>query len=622
MLEFKGVGLSFGSRLLLQDVDFSIHAGHKVGVVGRNGVGKTTLFDLILRRRDPSAGRILQPKNWRVAWLDQHIEPSDRRALDFAIDGDRRLRSIEKRIKAAERQADNSELGGLYADFEDVGGYRADARAGTILSGLGFSREDFEKPHREFSGGWRIRLNLARTLMTPSDLLLLDEPTNHLDFETTVWLEKWIRDYPGTLLTIAHDREFLNRVVQEIVHIEHETILHYRGDFDSFERERANALTVQQAQFEKQEMERQRLQRFVDRFRYKSTKAKQVQSRVKVLAKMSALAPLRAQSPYTFEFKAPSRLEQPMVAMDNLRVGYSEEDVIKECSHSIYPGDRIGILGLNGSGKSTLLKTLAGELDPHGGSLQFARHCEVGYFSQHQLEVLDAERTVVQHLEAIESLSTRTAYDYLGSWGFRGHDIERAVGEFSGGEKARLVLALLCRRRPSLLLLDEPTNHLDLEMRDALAAALQEFQGAFLLVAHDRQVLQQCVDELWMVKDGRVSRFLESIDAYSEMLERSQVEPEPKSRDVTSRRGRRQSRAKQRADTAALRSARRELQRRLEELHSEKHALSLKLADKDLLASATGAELQEWLQRHGELARVESELETQWLEVEDALSES
>ena len=621
MIEFKQVKVEIGDRTLLQDVDFAIHAGHKVGVAGRNGVGKSTLFSLLLRRVEPTEGSISFPKSWLVAWLDQNVKPSIRSALDFVMDGDKQMRSIQKRIQESEARKEHEKLGELYSLFDDIGGYEAEARAGTILSGLGISKEDFPKPHREFSGGWRIRLNLANTLMTPSDLLLLDEPTNHLDLETTLWLERWLSKFVGTLLTIAHDREFLNRTAGEILYLEHLTATHYRGNFDSFERQRAATRQLQQALFERQEGERKRIQRFVDRFRYKASKAKQAQSKIKALERMTELAPLRAESPYAFLIHAPSRLEQPMVSIKRLQVAYGNHSVITDCNHSIYPGDRIGVLGLNGSGKTSLLKVLAGELEYCKGEVQYSRHCAVGYFAQHQLEILNPDRSVREHLADVEQVNARTAYDYLGRWGFHGEDIDRKVKYFSGGEKARLVLALLARQTPSLLLLDEPSNHLDLEMRDALAVALQEYSGAFLLVAHDRQLLQQCVDEYWLVSGGRVVKYLDGIDAYTAMLEQSLPEsvsaPSRKSaRDL------RRERASARADTAELRRMRTSIERRIEQLHSQEKSLTKRLADRETFTSAAREDLQSWLREHAEVKKNLLRLEDRWLEVESELSKS
>ena len=621
MIEFRQVKVTFGERTLLRDVNFAIHAGHKVGVTGRNGAGKTTLFSLLLGRLEPAEGSILYPKVWQVAWLDQHVSPSHRSALDFVMDGDQRMRAVQARIHEAEMQKRDGKLGELYSQFEDIGGYQAEARAGAILSGLGFSKEDFPKPHREFSGGWRIRLNLARTLMTPSDLLLLDEPTNHLDLETTLWLERWLLNYEGTLLTIAHDRDFLNRVTNEILNLEHLTATHYRGNFDSFERQRAATTQLQQALFDRQEQERKRIQRFVDRFRYKATKARQVQSRIKALDRMTELAPLRAESPYSFHFHAPARMERPMVSMERLQIAYGSHSVIADCNHSIYPGDRIGILGLNGSGKTSLLKVLAGELAHGGGEVHYSRHCKVGYFAQHQLEILNGDLSVRDHLVDVERVNARTAFDYLGRWGFHGKAIDRKVKHFSGGEKARLVLALLARQNPSLLLLDEPSNHLDLEMRDALAVALQEYAGAFLLVAHDRQLLQQCVDEYWLVTNGTVVKYLDGIDAYTAMLEKSLSQavstiPKKSARDL------RRERANARANTAELRRVRTQLEKRIDQLQLQEQTLTRKLADRETFTNASREELQTWLREHAEIKKNLAGLEDRWLEVESTLSEA
>ena len=520
MLKLQDVTLHRGERALFNGLNLTIHSGHKAGIVGRNGVGKTTLFALIRRRLLPEEGTVVLPNAWRLACLEQTVQPSPRRALDFALDGDVRLRRVERAIEAAERKGDGDALGALYLEYEEAGGYDAHARGGEILSGLGFGKGDFDKPHQAFSGGWRIRLNLARALMTPADLLLLDEPTNHLDLEATLWLESWLRKYPGTLAMIAHDREFLDKTVQEIVHVENGRAESYAGNYATFERRRAEALARQTALHRQQQQRVEEIRRFVNRFRAKESKAKQAQSRLKALQKMELVAPVYAESPYRFAFTQPRRISNPTLQLDHALLGYDGHAVLDDVTLRIYPHDRIGVLGGNGAGKTTLLRCLAGEVEPLAGSLQRGRHAAAGYFAQHQLESLDLGKSPLDHIEALAS-DSKTAFDgqqaldYLGGWGFGGDDARRPAHTFSGGEKARLVLSILACQQPAVLILDEPSNHLDLQMREALAIALQQYTGALLLVAHDRYLLERCVDTFWLVGDGRVTPFAGDLAAYT-----------------------------------------------------------------------------------------------------------
>ena len=525
MLQLVDITLHRGSARLFEHLNLTVHGGHKVGVAGRNGAGKTTLFDLVRGQIAPEEGEVLRPQAWRLAWLAQHVAPSSRSALDFVQDGDRRLRRIERDIAQTGADGDGHALASLYAEYEDAGGYQARSRAGEILSGLGFAAEDFEKPHRAFSGGWRIRLHLARALLTPSDLLLLDEPTNHLDLEATLWLESWVRKYEGTLLTIAHDRDFLDRTVDTIAHLADGQAAVYSGNYSGFERQRAEALEHRAAVHKKQQRRIAEVRRFVDRFRAKASKARQVQSRLKALERMDVAAAVYAESPYRFAFTNARKTSNPTLSVDAATFGYGQQAVLTDVTLRVYPNDRIGVLGANGAGKTTLLRALADELPPLAGEVARGRHATVGYFAQHQLESLDLARSPLAHMEESASASTsQQRLDYLGGWGFRGEDAARPARTFSGGEKARLVLALLACREPAVLVLDEPTNHLDLEMREALAVALQAYRGALLLVSHDRHLLRRCVDDFWLLADGRVSRYGGDMDAFAALCARPKRE--------------------------------------------------------------------------------------------------
>ena len=516
MLQLVDVTLHRGERRLFDRLNLTVHAGHTVGVVGRNGVGKSTLFELVRGALAPETGDATHPATWRVAWLAQHDEPSRLGALDFVLEGDERLRQIERAIAKAEHAADGHALATLHADYEDAGGYDARARAGEILGGLGFQSDDFEKPHAAFSGGWRIRLQLARALMAPSDLLLLDEPTNHLDLEATLWLESWARKYRGTLLVIAHDRDFLDRVADAIAHLENGQATMYAGNYSAFERQRAEALARQAAIHQKQQQRVAQVRRFVDRFRAKASKARQVQSRLRALERLEAVAAVHAESPYRFAFTNPKKISNPTLSVDAASLGYGPHAVLTGLTLRVYPNDRIGVLGANGAGKTTLLRALAGELPPLAGAITPGRHAAVGYFAQHQLESLDGARSPLDHLDDVApALTSQEQLDYLGGWGFRGDDARRPAHTFSGGEKARLVLALLACQGPAVLVLDEPTNHLDLDMRAALAFALQSYHGALLLVSHDRHLLRQCVDDFWLVAEGAVTRYRGDLDTFA-----------------------------------------------------------------------------------------------------------
>ena len=609
MLQFVDVTLHRGERLLFDRLNATIYASHKVGVVGRNGIGKSTLFHLVRGRLRPEEGEVRRPQAWRLASLDQDVEPSPRGALDFVLDGDARLRGVERAIETAQQRGDDEALGTLYADFEDAGGYHAHARGGEILSGLGFVADDFQKPHRAFSGGWRIRLNLARALMTPSDLLLLDEPTNHLDLEATLWLESWLRKYQGTLAMIAHDRDFLDRTTEEIIHLDRGQANLYQGNYSAFERQRAEALTRQAALHKSQQQRVTEIRRFVDRFRAKASKAKQVQSRLKALEKMDLAAPIHAESPYRFKFAQPKKISNPILSLDAATLGYGNAKVLQDATLRVYPNDRIGVLGVNGAGKTTLLRSLAGELQPLVGRFTRGRHSAVGYFAQHQLEALNLDASPLAHADEL-GLSSQQALDYLGGWGFDGDDVRRPAYTFSGGEKARLVLAIIAFGNPAVLVLDEPTNHLDLQMREALAIALQSYGGALLLVSHDRHLLRRCVDRFWLVADGAVQPYQADLDDYLALpaaKRERQAAPraQRKPHAAAKRLGAKQHQLEARIDTLAEQAA--ELDRRLADdaANGRRQTIEALAKERRQVGDAMQRCEQEWLAVQEELDRVE-----------------
>lgn len=619
MLQVSDVWFGFDDEFLFENLSFDVHAGHKLGIVGRNGIGKTTIFNLIRRELIPEEGEVILPPRWRLAWLRQDTPATERTAVQFVLDGDRRLREVERQMREAEARDDMNKFAELHDAYDAVGGFQAEARAAIVLTGLGFEAEDFNKPYSAFSGGWRIRLNLAQTLSQPSEVMLLDEPTNHLDLEATVWLQKWLKRYQGTTLCISHDREFLDQTVDAILHLDRRTGTLYRGNYSSYERQRAEHVRHQTKLYEHQEGERKRIQRFIDRFRTYATKAKQVQSRIKMLERMQVTAPLRDLSPYGFSIQAPGKMDRPMLSIDDATLGYGEKVVLSEVTERIYPGDRIALLGLNGAGKSTFLKSLAGELPLIDGTRDSGLHASIGYFAQHQLELLDKEASAFDHVKATDDIETQKIRNFLGGWGFHGDDIFRSVGTFSGGEKARLVLALITRQKPSLLVLDEPTNHLDVEMREALTSALNQYEGAVLMVAHDQHLLNQCADEFWLVKNGRISHFDGDLSEYEATVARDvQVSRSTKSSDGRSRKELRRERALERENRRHSDKERLKLEAKIEELQLELDKSSQALADGDALRGVENRDLQAKFKRHGRIKKQLDELEKAWSALVDA----
>ncbi|MEC8868468.1 MAG: ATP-binding cassette domain-containing protein [Pseudomonadota bacterium] len=620
MLQIRNVLLRRGDRVLFDSINITIHPGHRVGVVGRNGAGKTTLFELIQGQLHPEEGDVSIPQDWRLAWLRQSTQPSTRKAIEYVIDGDHHLRRIERKLRDAEASGDNDRLADLYVEYDDAGGYHARARAGEILHGLGFAGPDFDKPHRAFSGGWQIRLNLAQTLMSPSELLLLDEPTNHLDLDATLWLERWLGRYRGTLLTIAHDRDFLDGTVNEIVHLHDTSAKTYAGNYASFELQRNAELEQQASLHRKQETERARIQRFVDRFRAKASKAKQVQSRLRALDRMPSIALLHSESPYQFSFTNPEKTSNPLVVVDDSTIGYDQMPILTNLTLRLYPKDRIGILGINGAGKTTLLRGLAGELSPMDGRIARGKHASIGYFTQQQLERLEPDATPMEKLGEIEPMLDQNARNYLGGWGFSGDDIHRSVKTFSGGEKARLVLALIATQKPAILLLDEPTNHLDVEMRQALTLALQEYEGALLLVSHDRHLLRHTVDSFWLVAKGTVANYDDDLDAYAELTKSKSARRSIPVAD--SAQERRRSKADARVHTQSLRQSRDQLEVDMTQLQSRLNQLTERLANSATYTSESTANIKALSEEHGQLKKKLAALEQSWLEIEERLEHS
>ena len=622
MLRFDDVALRRGPLLLLDHMTVSLHAGWRVGISGRNGAGKSSLLALVAGELSPDSGNFERPRGWTMAYVRQEVAALDVSALDFVLDGDVELREIERELAEAEAAHDGMRQAHLHQRLLEVDGYSARARAGALLHGLGFANGDETRSVRDFSGGWRMRLNLAQALMCRSDLLLLDEPTNHLDLDAVIWLEGWLKKYPGTLLVISHDREFLDAVVTHMLSIADQRVELFSGDLTGFERKRSERLAQQQSMFEKQQRERAHLQRFVDRFRAQATKARQAQSRIKALERMVDIAPVRAASSISFEFRAPPNLPTPLLRLAEVEAGYGNRRILGDVKLNLSPGDRIALLGANGAGKSTLIKLLAGVLAPISGERIAARDLAIGYFAQHQLEQLDAKATAVEHLLRIDkSLGERGARDFLGGFGFAGERALEPVEPFSGGEKARLCLALTVYQKPNLLLLDEPTNHLDLDMREALTEALNDFTGAVVLVSHDRALIRTCCDTLLHVGRGRVADYEGDLDDYARELQRDgePVPTIPAAPVAGSRREERRERAEQRAKLGPLRKQLQRIEQRITALDKEKRALDVKLADPQLYEAASTSEMLGMTQRSADIGAEIETLEHEWLTAQHEL---
>jgi len=633
VIRVNNLVLARGAKRLLDGANMTVHAGHKVGLIGPNGCGKSSLFALILGELHQDAGSVELPPAWTIAHVAQETPATAMPAIEFVLDGDRELREIERDLEATEEAAavdperNGEALALLHHRFEDIGGYAARARAATLLSGLGFPAARHGDPVAGFSGGWRMRLNLAQALMCRSDLLLLDEPTNHLDLDAVLWLEDWLARYAGTLLLITHDRDFLDAVITTIVHVDGLRLRTYTGNYSQFERERAQQLALQQASYVKQQRQIAHLQAFVDRFRAKATKAKQAQSRIKALERMERIAAAHVDSPFEFAFAPVAVAAQQLLRLEHVALGYGKAPpILADLDWGILNGDRIGLLGPNGAGKSTLLKAIAGKLAPRSGERHIAQTLSIGYFAQHQVEQLRAPESPLWHVAKVDPTAREQELrDFLGGFDFRGDMVTHAVGRFSGGEKARLTLALIVRQRPNLLLLDEPTNHLDIEMREALAEALQDYDGALVVVAHDRHLLRATTDALWLVADGAVVPFDGDLDDYREWVlarGRRGAEPSDPAASINrkaQKRAEAELRQREYAKRKPLVDGLSKLEREMTALGAEKKAIEDWLASPDAYLESGKDKLRERLARQGDLTWQLARLETQWLEASDAL---
>ncbi|HHJ14055.1 MAG TPA: ATP-binding cassette domain-containing protein [Gammaproteobacteria bacterium] len=626
MLRFAELSLRRGARLLFEQADFDIHPGWRVGVCGANGCGKSSLFSLVRGRLEPDSGHFRRPADWRLAHLAQETPPDPRPAIEYVLDGDLTLRRLQAELEQATRVGDGHAVAEVHGRLEQAGAWEARARAARLLAGLGFADTDSERPVADFSGGWRMRLNLARALMCPSDLLLLDEPTNHLDLDAVLWLENWLGAYRGTLLLVSHDRDFLDAVSDHTLHIADGRVRLYSGNYSAFERARSEQLAAGEALRARQQREIAHMRAFVERFRAKASKARQAQSRLKALERMQVIAPAHVDTGFSFSFPAPVSMSSPLLSLERAAAGHGARVVLEGLDLDLLPGERIGLLGANGAGKSTLIKLLAGVLQPRAGIRRSAKDLVIGYFAQHQVEQLDTGHSALEQLRRLDADATEQSLrDFLGGFGFGGERAGLNVGMLSGGERARLALALLVYRRPNLLLLDEPTNHLDIDMRQALALALQDFAGALVLVSHDRHLLRLCCDRLLRVHDARVEDFDGSLDDYAHWLAHSRREAQGDgrpAREAVSRKDQKREAARQRQQLAPLRRALAEAETRLETAQEAHARLQRALAEPGLYEACARDRLKALLHERGELARALESAEADWLAAAEALEEA
>ncbi|WP_334321065.1 ABC transporter ATP-binding protein [Gilliamella apicola] len=641
MIVFDSIQVRRGVNVLLDKASATINPKQKVGLVGKNGSGKSTLFSLIKGEIEADAGTLTFPSQWQLAWVNQETPALDIPAIEYVIDGDREYRQLEKQLDLANQQDDGHQIALVHEKFDNIDAWTIRPRAATLLHGLGFSNEQLLLPVKSYSGGWRMRLNLAQALMCRSDLLLLDEPTNHLDLDAVIWLEKWLSNYQGTLILISHDRDFLDPLVNKIIHIEQQSLFEYTGNYSSFETQRSAKLAQQQALYENQQAKVAHLQSYIDRFRAKATKAKQAQSRIKMLERMELIAPAHVDNPFHFNFKKPEFLPSPLLMMEKVVAGYDEKIVLEQIKLNLVPGSRIGLLGRNGAGKSTLIKLLAGELAPKEGHINLAQGVQLGYFAQHQLEYLRPDESALWHLSRIADPKNteQLLRNYLGGFDFHGDKVKEPVKTFSGGEKARLVLALIVWQKPNLLLLDEPTNHLDLDMRQALTEALIGFEGALVVVSHDRHLLRSTTDEFYLVHDHKVEPFDGDLEDYQKWLSNEQklenqpidqedkIEKEVIKKEVIQnvsaldRKEQKRKEAERRAQMQPLKKQLEKEEQILARLTNQLQTLEQQLADPIVYEADKKSELTELLLKQSQLKNELEETELRWLDVQQQLEE-
>lgn len=663
MIRFINVSLMRGTKPLLESVDLTLNPGDKIGLIGANGAGKSSLFGMLRGELHADQGEIDFPAKWRMAYVAQETPPLERAALDYAIDGDVNLRKLEAELARLEGEDATTEngiaIGEIYSALADADAYTVQSRGEQLLLGLGFSLDQMQQPIASFSGGWRMRLNLAQALMCPSDLLLLDEPTNHLDLDAIIWLEDWLKKYPGTLIIISHDRDFLDEICNVIVHIDERKLKRYSGNYSGFERQRAAQMILAAGTLEKQMRQRAHLESFVNRFKAQASKARQAQSRMKALAKMEELAPLRAAAEFSFEFREPLSAPNPLLVMEDVNAGYPILDahgdkigaktIVSNIKFSLQIGQRIGLLGVNGAGKSTLIKTIAGEIAPLTGDATTGKGLSIGYFAQHQVEMLRHDESPLWHLAKIApTVREQELRNFLGGFNFPGTMVTSSIAPFSGGEKARLALALIVWQRPNLLLLDEPTNHLDLETREALTMALAQFEGTLVVVSHDRHLLRATTDQFIIVADGRLQPFDGDLDDYKDWLFQTKLgkgtsvlpaagkdnktdfpvqsavaAPASPSAPAVNTKEQKRVEAEQRQKMAALRKPIEGKINRLEEQiakrNGQKAEVDAKLGEPGVYDAANKAKLKQLLADQTFFTKDLAQLEAEWLELQEQL---
>ena len=636
MLTITNLSLQRGGVWLLDSTSVTIQPRQRAAIVGANGAGKSSLFQLLLGQLSPEQGEASLPGGCRIAHMAQEVEASPRSARDFVLDGDTRLRELEAELAQAEANGDDHAMARIHGDLDLHEAWSASRRAEALIRGLGFADGDADRPVSSFSGGWRIRLNLAQALMKPSDLLLLDEPTNHLDLDACLWLENWLAGYSGTLLFISHDRDFMDRVATQVIHFDRNKLVQYTGNYSAFEDQRRERLAQQQANFEKQQARVAEIQRFIDRFRAKATKARQAQSRVKALERMEQIAPAHIDSPFSFTFPVADKVSNPLLSIRNGRAGHGEAVVLSGLNLTLLPGSRIGLLGPNGAGKSTLMDALRGEATLLGGERTGGEHLAIGYFAQHQLESLDLDASPFLHLQRLSpKASEQSIRNFLGGFDFHGDEALSPIRSFSGGEKARVALAVIAWQKPNLLLLDEPTNHLDLEMRQALTMALQNFDGAMVVVSHDRHLLRNTVDEFWLVNDGSVGAYDGDLEDYERWLaDRRKDDDQPPRRDsqasvmaagvgltADQRKARKREQAELRQQLSPWKKQLARAEKAMEASQARLAELEQALSDASLYEEANKGRLRELLAEQASTRAALEEAEATWLETGEKLEE-
>ena len=624
MLELKNASLKRGPQLLFENASFTIYPAKRVGVTGANGAGKSSLFSLILNKLELDTGEFMLPDKLVIAHVEQEISNQHFTAIEYAIEGDKELSETLHKLKAAEEAHDAESIAHLHHKMEEIQGYAGTSKAAKLLNGLGFTQEQFTNAVSSFSGGWQMRLNLARALMCRSDILLLDEPTNHLDLDAVLWLEDYLKTYTGTLLLISHDRDFLDSVINQVLHIASRQVSIYNGNYSSYEHHRMQQLALQQAGYEKQQKHIQHVQSFINRFKAQATKAKQAQSRIKALEKLELIAPAHVDSPFTFKFEAPANNPHTLLRLDDVTVAYGQTPILQNINLNMFTGDRIGILGANGAGKSTLVKLLSNDLIPEAGTIEINKNLNIGYFAQHQLSQLNLQNSALQQMSLLDKRATeQNLRNYLGGFNFHDDKVSQTIETFSGGEKARLVLAMIVYQKPNLLLLDEPTNHLDLDMRDALTLALQDFQGALAIVSHDRHLLRTVCDSFILVHNKAVTVFNGDLDDYRLFIKNESASTNSANTvnagTGISRKEQRKLDAEQRKQQQPLRNRIKTIERQMDQLNSEKSILENKLADTSLYEENNKSKLTETLKKQVEINDLLEKLEEEWMEITEIL---